>query len=315
VCDATGDAISTTARLIKIQAALNLYVLHLTNTVCDMIKKNLLLSLLPVLVLTFIVSCNTGNAFDDNSIAKDSVSIAAGEALFNKNCEGCHNFRQDGIGPQLSAITTKLSTEWLTNFIKDPQKIISSGDEHAKTLYAKYKIAMPSFATLKDDEIKHIISFLNTNTDTSKIVKDDNNDIKDPIPAKIQKSNLVAGLQLIAQIPASSDSGKTPLARITQMIVQPTTHKLFVLDLRGKLYQLQQGKPQLYMDMQKLEPNFINEPGLATGFGSIAFHPDFMKKWFDVYNAYRASRLCKSRFCIQRFYKSHSAVGAHRMEG
>jgi len=242
-----------------------------------MIKKNLLLSLLPVLVLTFIVSCNTGNAFDDNSIAKDSVSIAAGEALFNKNCEGCHNFRQDGIGPQLSAITTKLSTDWLTNFIKDPQKIISSGDEHAKTLYAKYKIAMPSFATLKDDEIKHIISFLNTNTDTSKIVKDDNNDIKDPIPAKIQKSNLDAGLQLIAQIPASSDSGKTPLARITQMIVQPTTHKLFVLDLRGKLYQLQQGKPQLYMDMQKLEPNFINEPGLATGFGSIAFHPDFMK--------------------------------------
>ena len=31
------------------------------------------------------------------------------------------------------------------------------------------------------------------------------------------------------------------------------------------------------MDMAKLKPKFINEPGLATGFGSFAFHPDFAK--------------------------------------
>ena len=31
------------------------------------------------------------------------------------------------------------------------------------------------------------------------------------------------------------------------------------------------------MDMAKLKPNFINEPGLATGFGSFAFHPQFAK--------------------------------------
>ena len=33
----------------------------------------------------------------------------------------------------------------------------------------------------------------------------------------------------------------------------------------------------VYMDMAKLKPKFINEPGLATGFGSFAFHPDFAK--------------------------------------
>lgn len=216
-------------------------------------------------------------AFEDSSISKDPAIIADGEKMFNTNCEGCHNFRQDGIGPQLSGITTQVSTDWLINFIKDPQKIISSGDVHAKALYTKYKTAMPSFGNLKDEDIKHILAFLNTHADSSQVVKDDGNNIKDPMPAKIQKSNLVAGLRFITQIPESSDSSKKPLARITQMIVQPTTHKLFVLDLRGKLYLLQGNNPVVYMDMEKLKPNFINQPGLATGFGSIAFHPDFMK--------------------------------------
>jgi glucose/arabinose dehydrogenase len=31
------------------------------------------------------------------------------------------------------------------------------------------------------------------------------------------------------------------------------------------------------MDLAKLEPKFINKPGLATGFGSFAFHPGFLK--------------------------------------
>jgi hypothetical protein len=52
---------------------------------------------------------------------------------------------------------------------------------------------------------------------------------------------------------------------------------LFVLDLRGKLYRLQNNKPFVYMDMAKLKTKFINEPGLATGFGSFAFHPDFFQ--------------------------------------
>ncbi|MES1222512.1 MAG: PQQ-dependent sugar dehydrogenase, partial [Bacteroidota bacterium] len=51
----------------------------------------------------------------------------------------------------------------------------------------------------------------------------------------------------------------------------------FILDLRGKLYKLQNDQPVVYMDMAKLEPKFINVPGLATGFGSFAFHPDFFK--------------------------------------
>lgn len=49
----------------------------------------------------FFSSCNTGTSIDNSSISADPAIIAAGEASFNKNCSGCHNFRQDGIGPQL----------------------------------------------------------------------------------------------------------------------------------------------------------------------------------------------------------------------
>jgi glucose/arabinose dehydrogenase len=61
------------------------------------------------------------------------------------------------------------------------------------------------------------------------------------------------------------------------MSYQPNTGKLFVVDLRGKLYRLENGKPEVYMDIAKLRPKFINQPGLATGFGSFAFHPEFAK--------------------------------------
>ena len=78
-------------------------------------------------------------------------------------------------------------------------------------------------------------------------------------------------------MPASSDSGKLPLTRITKLTFQPNTENLFILDLRGKLYKLQNGKPVVFMDIAKLKPKFTHESGLATGFGSFAFHPDFAK--------------------------------------
>jgi hypothetical protein len=49
----------------------------------------------------------------------------------------------------------------------------------------------------------------------------------------------------------------------------------FVLDQRGKLYKLANQKPVVWLDIKKWKPDFINQPGLATGFGSFAFHPEF----------------------------------------
>ncbi|MBL7762932.1 MAG: c-type cytochrome, partial [Chitinophagaceae bacterium] len=236
-------------------------------------------ALLPLLYFLYACNSNGETTVDNSSISKDPSVIAAGGVLFSNNCSGCHNFRWDGIGPQLTGVTTKLSADWLLRFIKNPQQIISSGDAHGVELSKKFKGVMPSFASLKDDEINAIISFLQTHKDTSqRLVKNNGKEITNPIPDSIKLSNLVIGLKLITQFPATSNNGQLPLTRITKLDFQPTTGKLFVLDLRGKLYSLDKNnKPIVYFDIAKLKPKFINEPGLATGFGSFAFHPDFAK--------------------------------------
>jgi glucose/arabinose dehydrogenase/mono/diheme cytochrome c family protein len=221
-------------------------------------------------------ACNSGTT-DSDSIATDAATIAAGESSFTKNCSGCHNFRQDGIGPELSGLTTTVSPEWIRHFIKDPQQVISSGDEHASQLMKKYKAVMPSFPALTDYEIDAIIAFMHTHKSSGKQAVAKGNEILDPIPDTIENSNLAVNLKFVAQIPASSDSARLPLTRITKLSFQPGSDDLFIVDLRGKLYRLHNNIPAVYMDMARLKPKFIPQPGLATGFGSFAFHPDFKR--------------------------------------
>ena len=237
-------------------------------------KKIILFIFTSIFAVVIFNACTSSS--EKNKISTDPSKIASGEIVFNTYCSGCHNFRQKGIGPQLSNITTIESAEWIYNFIKDPQSILRSGDKHAQELYHEYKTAMPSFNTLNDSDINNIIAFLNTHHE-KKIDDDTANTINDPVPQKILLSNLVVSIKPFVQIPASSDSDKKPLARITKLDYQPTTKKIFIIDLRGKLYELENNQPHVYLDISKYKPNFINEPGLATGFGSFAFHPQFIK--------------------------------------
>ena len=243
----------------------------------NMNKRILIISTACLLLLHVNVS-RSGMYADNKLITEDSEIIAKGEAVFNLNCSGCHNFRQDGIGPQLGGLTTEVSAEWIRNFVKNPQKVIHSGDERAQQLFKKYKVVMPSFNVLTNDELKQIIAFLKIQKlPNQKVIKETGKELANPVPDKIKSSDMVVELKQAFQFPASSDSSKLPLTRITKLDVQPNTANLFVLDLRGRLYKIQNNKPVVYMDMAKLRPAFINEPGLATGFGSFAFHPRFAK--------------------------------------
>ncbi len=113
-----------------------------------------------------LVSCGPDKS--GNTISTDSVSIAQGQSLFQNNCSGCHNFRQDGIGPDLSGVTEMDSVRWLKDFIRAPKILIERGDGHAKKLFADYHSVMPSFPALTDEEINHLISFLNTKKGSQK---------------------------------------------------------------------------------------------------------------------------------------------------
>lgn len=235
-------------------------------------------SLLFILIgISFLFhSCITKTSPDTSSISTDSLTITHGRNSFMENCSACHNFKQDGIGPRLSGLTAEISTDRIKSFIKGPKNIIDGGGERAKKLVERFKTIMPAFDYYSDDDLNAIIAFLHTQkAPDKKEEKGNGKELKDPIPDHIVLSDLVVGLELVTQIPASSD--KPPFTRITKLDYQPNSEKLFVVDLRGKLYELQDNQLAVYLDMTKLRPHFIHQPGLATGFGSFAFHPEFAK--------------------------------------
>jgi len=241
-------------------------------------KKGILIISIWVLPILYLLSsCKSGTTSDYSSIANDPATLATGKTAFSNYCSGCHGIKRDGIGPKLAGITTLVPEDWLRQFIKNPQQLISSGDKHAQEVYAQYKVMMPSFSSLKDDDLNAIIAFLHSKSSGQKITKDSSVGLTNPIPDSIKISNLVVNLQPLAQFPPTNDSGQLPLTRITKLGFQPNSGNLFINDLFGKLYKLRSNKPVVYADMAKLRPKFIYRPGLATGLGSFAFHPGFSK--------------------------------------
>jgi hypothetical protein len=172
----------------------------------------------------------------------------------------------------LSGITETDSIIWLREFIRAPKAVVESGDERAKKLLANYHSLMPSFTAFRDEEIDQVIAFLHTNKGAKKD-KDDPFAIRNPIPEKIKPSNIQVALELYNQMPATSD--KEPFTRISKMDWVGTTKSCFILDQRGILYKLVNQKPVPWLDISKWKPDFINQPGLATGFGSFTFHPGY----------------------------------------
>lgn len=225
--------------------------------------------------LSVIFPSCTSPGSGERDFPTDSASLAKGKAAFEQNCSGCHNFVQDGIGPRLNGITRHVSSEWIMNFIRDPKKTIESGDERAKKLFDTYHTVMPSFTAISDDSLRNILAYLHSRNDEMIATAPDSAAITDPVPEKIAMSQLVVNVREVVRIPASST--EKPITRIAKLDYQPFTKKIFVLDLRGKLYRLDNGQAKLYMDMRTLRKSFIDKPGLATGFGSFAFHPEFLK--------------------------------------
>lgn len=226
----------------------------------------------------------SANAYAQKSPATYSTNkqvIEKGNELFQTNCAECHNFRQRGIGPDLSGVTAEVSYNYLSRFIVNSEQLVKSGNKRAVTRFNEFnKVPMPAHPQFKPADLNAILSFINTHkkaTGTEKEPADLGQAVTNPQPEKIAKAGMTLKLEEFTTAPATSV--KNPLTRINQTLVLkgPKGNRLFMLDLRGKLYEIKDKQFITVMDMTKLKPDFINEPGLATGWGSYAFHPDFYK--------------------------------------
>ncbi|MFI0465788.1 PQQ-dependent sugar dehydrogenase [Saccharopolyspora sp. 5N102] len=122
--------------------------------------------------------------------------------------------------------------------------------------------------------------------------------IIDPIPEEPQQSRLGLVLQEVAQLPASE---ATPPATDPRLIrhnrinyvgeVPDGSGRMFVPDLNGPLYLLDGGQQHVYLDFKARFEHFFSGRGMGSGFGFVAFHPDFARngKFYTVHSEDKAA--------------------------
>lgn len=240
------------------------------------------LSLFLVLSALLLPSCTPevadkpeiSNAKSKRKYSTGEMAIQHGMQLFNLHCASCHSFAENGIGPNLSGVTSEVEKDWLIAFIKNPSELIDKGDPRAKELFTKYKQYMPPFSMLSEEELEDLLGFIHKFSEGEKRNKNNRpGGLINPIAEKISSSGLSLQLEEYVKVPPSSEV--TPVSRINQMEPIPGG-RLFLHDLRGKLFEIMEDKTlSVYLDAAQVLPQFIDNPGKGSGLASWAFHPDF----------------------------------------
>lgn len=238
---------------------------------------NRFFQILGVLTLCATSACSQPAAA---AYSTDPAVIAHGEKLALQYCFSCHYLEKDGSGPALGGITQVLETDWLLRFIKNPLQVIEAGDTHAVRLFEQYKIPMPGFNILPDSDLLAILSYIRDRSIHEDISYDINADrgkliaLMATAHEPIVNSDLGFALTDVATIP--SNDHQPEAARISTLRYRPDQPvQCYVADQDGFIYHLTPGGPKRVLDVSRHHPDFINAPGLATGLGSFAFHPDF----------------------------------------
>ncbi|HQQ82088.1 MAG TPA: c-type cytochrome [Cyclobacteriaceae bacterium] len=112
--------------------------------------------------LPFLVFLILSYSVQAQVIPTDPAAIAAGEALFKGNCKTCHKIKEKYTGPALAGVENRVpSIGWILNWVKNPAKVIASGDEYANKIYLENnKSQMTAFTSYKDEQILSILAYI-----------------------------------------------------------------------------------------------------------------------------------------------------------
>lgn len=99
--------------------------------------------------------------------------------------------------------------------------------------------------------------------------------ILNPFEKTVPLGDLKLKMREIAEIPASDAKGDVK-ARINYLThAGDGSKRLFVNDLRNYLYLVHKKKVSVYLPFKDYFEDFVDAPRLNSGFGFVAFHPDF----------------------------------------
>lgn len=96
----------------------------------------------------------------------DDATINTGKTLFESRCMSCHAMNSKLVGPALKDIHKKRTYEWLLRWTKNNEELRKSGDKDAIAIFEEFKVPMPAFSDLKDDDIAAIIMFIENSSES-----------------------------------------------------------------------------------------------------------------------------------------------------
>jgi mono/diheme cytochrome c family protein len=207
------------------------------------------------------------------------ATLTKGRDLFTKHCMSCHGLQDDGIGPPLGGVTSVVTEQQLVSFIKRPSKYIDSEDVRLSLLKQKYKLVMPPFEWLPEEDISAIVAYLKQQTELFDIPPLDlaqqskEAGLSGQLVSKPQPSGISIELEEVVQLPALGES--SDLGVVTLRSSPVGDGAIFVSDQHGVIYRIKDRKAAVFMDLRNELPDFQSGPGIATGLGSFDFHPDF----------------------------------------
>ena len=113
-------------------------------------------------VATALVLSVAGTAFSqDVDISEETVDF------FRLNCTSCHTIGGGRLsGPDLKDVESRQTREWLTAFMVDPERVLTSGDPYAQQLLQEAKdqrmIKVPGLTAAVANDILDLIAYEST---------------------------------------------------------------------------------------------------------------------------------------------------------
>ena len=104
------------------------------------------------------------------AVSTRAQSVAEGQSLFGGKCYSCHNIGSgDKQGPDLKAVTTRRTKEWLHEFINAPAAMNARGDSTARQLFSKFPATVMPDQALTPQQIDSILMMIDDLTRTNQI--------------------------------------------------------------------------------------------------------------------------------------------------
>ena len=215
----------------------------------------------------------TGNRFADSDSHLYNSSWTCVWLAFDNRVDTFETYVQGGQFDQITRLSS--DSEYTFSFR-------NGGRNALRTLFVRTGDSFPQPFYVDDLFISSGETDLSTPGHACGAVSVDER-IEDPIPARIYHDGAAVQVEEVVKAPKTASQGGDPRTRLNFLYhARDGSDRIFLNDLRGQLYVIEPDidNPEtknlsLYLNIKPAFGEWLEEPGLNSGFSTFAIHPQF----------------------------------------